>query len=127
MIADKPTCSGGIPSQLVHALEEIWSVMPELKARLFSCFGQTGFMKLNVSPEEILSIIMADKDFQSYKKASLAESEARWKQNVADSPGVRWNSSKAIFEKTLDQVAKSFALKLQNLVKNYPEAWPGVK
>lgn len=116
--------SGGIPSHLVHALEEIWSVMPDLKAKLFSCYGVTGFMKLNVPPAEFLSIILEDADFQKYRAGILAESEQRLKVTASGDKDALWRSSKVLIEHTITQIAKGFSLKLQNLVENYPGAWP---
>ena len=44
---------GGIPSRDVHALQDFWRVMPSLKAKLFSCYGRDGYMKLNIEPTEL--------------------------------------------------------------------------
>lgn len=49
---------GGIPSRDVHALEDFWSVMPSLKAKLFSCYGRDGYMKLNIEPSELRKAIL---------------------------------------------------------------------
>lgn len=79
---------GGIPSRDVHALEDFWSVMPGLKARLFSCFGRNGYMKLNLEPGELREAILEDREFVDYKERWMgrlkdwAEDSAGYLKNI---------------------------------------------
>lgn len=69
---------GGIPSRDVHALEDFWSVMPSLKGKLFSCFGRTGYMKLNLEPSELRRAILEDEEFAAFKHNVMSHFVA-WK------------------------------------------------
>lgn len=73
---------GGIPSRDVHALEDFWSVMPSLKAKLFSCFGREGYMKLNMEPTELRKAILEDNEFTAFKRGVMSHFEA-WKAKTA--------------------------------------------
>jgi type I restriction enzyme M protein len=73
---------GGIPSRDVHALEDFWSVMPSLKAKLFSCFGRTGYMKLNLKPTELRKTILEDNEFAVFKD-NIMRHFAAWKATTA--------------------------------------------
>ncbi len=74
---------GGIPSRDVHALEDFWSVMPSLKAKLFSCFGRDGYMKLNILPIELRKAILEDNEFAAFKRSVMNHFET-WKAQTAD-------------------------------------------
>lgn len=73
---------GGIPSRDVHALEDFWSVMPSLKAKLFSCYGRDGYMKLNIEPSELRKAILNDNEFTAFKHSVMSQFEA-WKAKTA--------------------------------------------
>ncbi len=73
---------GGIPSRDVHALEDCWSVMPSLKAKLFSCFGRDGYMKLNIGPTDLRKAILEDNEFADFKRSVISHFEA-WKAKTA--------------------------------------------
>ncbi len=74
---------GGIPSRDVHALEDFWSVMPSLKAKLFSCYGRDGYMKLNIEPSELRKAILEDNEFTAFKHSVMSHFEA-WKAQTAE-------------------------------------------
>ena len=74
---------GGIPSRDVHALEDFWSVMPSLKAKLFSCYGRDGYMKLNMEPTELRKAILEDNEFTAFKRGVMSHFEA-WKAKTAE-------------------------------------------
>ncbi|HUM80268.1 MAG TPA: type I restriction-modification system subunit M [Methanothrix sp.] len=74
---------GGIPSRDVHALEDFWSVMPSLKAKLLSCFGGDGYMKLNIEPTELRKAILEDNEFAAFKRSVMSHFEA-WKAKTAE-------------------------------------------
>lgn len=74
---------GGIPSRDVHALENFWSVMPSLKAKLFSCFGRDGYMKLNIWPTELRKAILEDYEFAAFKHSVMSHFES-WKAKTAE-------------------------------------------
>lgn len=73
---------GGIPSRDVHALQDFWSVMPSLKAKLFSCYGRDGYMKLNMEPTELRKAILEDNEFTAFKRGVMSHFEA-WKAKTA--------------------------------------------
>ncbi|MDY0152318.1 MAG: type I restriction-modification system subunit M, partial [Candidatus Cloacimonas sp.] len=58
---------GGIPSRDVHNLDQFWRVMPDLKTKLFSCFGRDGYMKLNSEVKGISRQILSDAQFLTFK------------------------------------------------------------
>ena len=74
---------GGIPSRDVHALDNFWSVMPSLKAKLFSCYGRDGYMKLNIEPTELRKTILEDNEFVAFKRGVMSHFEA-WKAKTAE-------------------------------------------
>lgn len=74
---------GGIPSRDVHALQDFWSVMPSLKAKLFSCYGRDGYMKLNMEPTELRKAILGDDEFTAFKRGVMSHFEA-WKAITAE-------------------------------------------
>jgi len=74
---------GGIPSRDVHALQDFWSVMPSLKAKLFSCYGRDGYMKLNIEPTELRKTILEDNEFVAFKRGVMSHFEA-WKAKTAE-------------------------------------------
>ena len=59
---------GGIPSRDIHALAKYWDVMPNLKSKLFSCYGREGYMKLNIPQADLNRNIMEDEQFNTFKK-----------------------------------------------------------
>lgn len=73
---------GGIPNRDVHALEDFWSMLPSLKAKLFSCFGRDGYMKLNIGPTELRQAILEDNEFTAFKRSVMSHFEA-WIANTA--------------------------------------------
>lgn len=101
---------GGIPSRDVHALEDFWSVMPSLKAKLFSCFGRDGYMKLNILPTELRKAILEDNEFAAFRRSVMSHFEA-WKANTADllkaiKPG---DKPKAIISQISESLLTSFS------------------
>lgn len=56
---------GGIPAYDVDGMERYWSVFGLLKNKLFSVLRE-GFYQLNVSKDEVRSLIHEDEEFSSY-------------------------------------------------------------
>ena len=101
---------GGIPSRDVHALEDFWSVMPSLKAKLFSCYGRDGYMKLNIEPTELRKAILEDNEFDAFKGSVMSHYEA-WKAQTAGflqdiQPG---DKPKQIISQISESLLSSFA------------------
>ncbi|CAL2101868.1 Type I restriction-modification system, DNA-methyltransferase subunit M [Tenacibaculum sp. 190130A14a] len=59
--------NGGIPQKDVDALQEYWTVYPNLKQELFSTLRE-GYLRLNVAKSEIKNTIYQHPDFISYNE-----------------------------------------------------------
>lgn len=101
---------GGIPSRDLHALEAFWSVMPSLKAKLFSCFGRTGYLKLKLQPNNLRQAILEDEEFAAFKNEAMSRFDA-WKAVYAPllkeiKPG---DKPKAIISQISEALLSGFA------------------
>jgi type I restriction enzyme M protein len=104
---------GGIPSRDIHNLDRFWMMMPDLKAKLFSCFGRDGYMKLNIEVKDLSRQILTDAHFLTFK--------ANWMLRLTD-----WSETSANLLKSIQikdnpkQLIHSISEELLTLFKPNP-------
>lgn len=58
---------GGIPERDIDELSNYWSVMPKLRAHLFTSAGRSGYAKMAISSTEVKSEILGNDEFAAFK------------------------------------------------------------
>ena len=71
---------GGIPAYDVDSLDRYWAIFPQLKHKLFSILRDR-FYQLNVSKDDIRSIIHDDEEFSAYAD-KLDNAFMQWRESV---------------------------------------------
>ena len=71
---------GGIPAVDVDSMENYWNLFPKLKEKLFSPL-RDGYYQLNVSKDDVRTIVYTDGEFSAYSARIDAAFEA-WKNDV---------------------------------------------
>ena len=66
---------GGIPNRDIDKLEAFWKVAPDLRGSLFEPFSRDGYSLLRVSPDDVLTTIYVDPQYQKF----IAEAEANFR------------------------------------------------
>lgn len=100
---------GGIPQADVDALSSYWEVCPSLKNSLFSNTDREGYVQLSVSPDDVRSTILSDKEFGDFRSV-MQNKFAAWRKTV-DSRlrGIsKTDSPKAIAQELADKLLDVF-------------------
>ena len=71
---------GGIPNRDIEELGAYWNVAPHLRESLFESFSRDGYSLLRVSPDDVLTTIYADSQYQNF----IAEAEANFRAWLSD-------------------------------------------
>ncbi len=71
---------GGIPNRDIEELGAYWNVAPHLRESLFEPFSRDGYSLLRVSPDDVLTTIYADSQYQNF----IAEAEANFRAWLSD-------------------------------------------
>lgn len=74
---------GGIPLRDIDALDNYWTVMPELRNKLFSSFSRGGYLKLNFPINELNINIFENEQFISFKERWMVKL-SQWSAQSAE-------------------------------------------
>jgi type I restriction enzyme M protein len=110
---------GGIPDEDIEALADYWKICPGLKRTLFKSFKRAGFSDLSMPPDEVKKTILANKEFDAFRKGVLAIFSSWRKKTASDLQNIAPKSDhpKAIIGRIGDHILGSFAD--QQLIDKY--------
>lgn len=103
---------GGIPNRDIEELGAYWNVAPHLRKSLFEPFSRDGYSLLRVPPDDVLTTIYADPQYQKF----IAEAESNfrgWLSEFTSEFGALEKGSKP--KQVIEKLAESLLQKSTSL------------